>query len=110
MEGDGAQGAGITSAQASSAEDIRVPAQVDVAFDILRWGNSIQTGRADGRYESSSDGRELNNKENSVYEAALEVLRLYLTGEMSFEGYGQDTPVEGSAAAECFFCEKTEEK
>lgn len=59
--------------------DSRVPAQVDVAFEVVRWGNAIEAP-----HSNAIEARNLNPKERSVYEAGLEVLRLYLTGEMTF--------------------------
>lgn len=69
--------------------DSRVPAQVDVAFDVVRWGNTIQNP-----HTAHTVGRDLTPKEKSVYEAALEVLRLYLTGEMTFAEPRQRETVE----------------
>ena len=75
--------------------DTRVPAQVDVAFEVVRWANMIQNPHI-----SNVEGRDLEPKEKSVYEAGLEVLRLYLSGEMTF--------VEKSDAQICEHCETPE--
>lgn len=67
--------------------NIRVPAQVSVAFDILKWANSIETGQGGRNFDDPRlEGRELRLTEKAVYEASLEILRLYLTGEMLFAG------------------------
>lgn len=59
----------------------RIPAQIEVAFDVVSWVVSIETGWGPmGRAEP----RELRSAEKAVYDAALEVLRLYLSGEMAF--------------------------
>lgn len=83
MEGDGDQGAGMAWAppigSTSDAYSSRYPMKVDVAFDVLRWASGIENHPL-----HQQAGRELKAKENSVYEAGLEVLRLYLTGEMDF--------------------------
>ena len=63
----------------SQEADSRIPVQVDVAFDVLRWAGSIQNHSG-----NPENDRVLNPKEKSIYEAALEVVRLYLTGEMTF--------------------------
>ncbi len=55
-----------------ATQSTSTPPKVDAAFDIIRWGSEI-------------DQRELRPEERQVYNAALEVLRLYLSGEMSFE-------------------------
>jgi hypothetical protein len=81
----GAHGPGKISPMMSEEPDNRVPARVDVAFDMLRWANAIETGQGGKSYEQDqTDGRKLNSTERAVYESALEVIRLYLTGEMTF--------------------------
>ena len=69
-------------------EDSRVPAQVDVAFEVVRWGNGIEAPQID-----HVEARELISKERAVYESGLEVLRLYLTGEMTFVEPREQEPV-----------------
>lgn len=85
---DGDQGPGHDIPTEPPGSDMRVPAQVEVAFDILRWANAVQVPVRS--FSENAVGRELTAKENSVYEAALEVLRLYLTGEMDFGQTGFD--------------------
>ncbi len=59
----------------------RIPAQIEVAFDVVSWVASIETGWGPmGR----ADPRELRSAEKAAYGAAVEVLRLYLSGEMTF--------------------------
>ncbi len=55
-----------------AVQSTSTPPKVDAAFDVVRWGSEI-------------DQRELRPEERQVYNAALEVLRLYLSGEMSFK-------------------------
>lgn len=59
-------------------DNANIPAQVEVAFDAMRWANSIESGVC-------GEGRKLSSKERAIYESSLEVLRLYLTGEMTFD-------------------------
>jgi len=61
------------------------PAQVETAFEVVRWANMLEIGSAGYRGIDAIPSRPLSPRERSVYEAALEVLRLYLTGEMSFQ-------------------------
>lgn len=74
----------------------RFPVKVDVAFDVLAWASSIENHK--------DNGRKLSLKEKIVYESALEVLRLYLAGEMTFdepqedEFQEQDMPVPSLSA------------
>lgn len=86
----------IPQSSTPSSGDVKVPLQVDVAFDVVRWANNIETGQG-------GDGRELYGNERAVYEAALEVLRLYLTGEMTFgdqEDFSCEHPVPEPPAQE----------
>ncbi len=50
------------------------PCRVDVAFEVLHWAKVVECV-----------DRQLTDPERAVYNASLEVLRLYLTGEMDFE-------------------------
>jgi len=101
----GDQGPGLVqSARYDETADLRIPAQVDVAFDVVRWANSVENG---GRCDSNSGGRELSVKERSVYEAGLEILRLYMTGEMNFDHSDSGGSEESSLCKQdepCFFC------
>jgi len=62
-----------------------VPAKVATAMDYLRFA---EVARCGGPQAINSDlpfaHRELTIKEETVYYAALEVLRLYLSGECEF--------------------------
>lgn len=63
-----------------------VPAKVAAAQDYLRFA---EVARCGGPAAMSSDHyplnpRDLSTRETVVYNAALEVLRLYFTGEMEF--------------------------
>ena len=64
------------------------PAQVELAFKIASHMTAIQQDRsfsgAFGSGESRIDGRGLTRSEQTAYDAALEVLRLYMTGEHCF--------------------------
>jgi len=94
----------------------KIPARVNFALDIVHWANEIEKGNQqrsyDGGPSSQEGGRSLREDEKSVYGAALEVMRLYLTGEMSFEGeaeegYEEDGEVDSKP---CFFCSKKSEE
>jgi hypothetical protein len=54
-------------------------------------------------YEKSPEGRQLTALEATVYNAALEVLRLYLSGEMDF-AEEKENPAPKSPG--CFFCNR----
>ena len=89
-EGMSSQGPGVPFLSPPTSEaDTRVPAQVDVAFEVVRWANMIQSPHI-----NNVEARDLNPKERSVYEAGLEVLRLYLTGEMTFAAPRLREPIE----------------
>lgn len=76
------------------------PARVSFALEVIHWANRIQEGRGrSDTYEKSPEGRQLTALETIVYSAALEVLRLYLSGEMDFVEEKEATKSEG-----CFFC------
>jgi hypothetical protein len=82
-------------------EDLRkIPPRVSFALDVLHWANHIQ----ERNYEnlSSENGRKLTQLEQVVYDAALEVLRLYLSGEMNFVEDEEESPAAKSKG--CFFC------
>ncbi len=88
MEVPGEQGSGFQYPHSSPEEpEVKIPAQVEVAFDVVRWANSVEMGGRTANYETArgGEGRSLMPKERAVYEAALEVLRLYMTGEMTFD-------------------------
>lgn len=71
-----------------------IPAKVAAALEFLRFAEFLRNppSQFDG---GRSESRDLNQREQAVYDAALEVMRLYFTGEQEFgpaaaspEGFG----------------------
>ena len=70
------------------------PAKIAAAFEVLEWGDNLCLIE------------QLHPREKAIYNAALEVLRLYLSGEMEFSN---SAPVEKSKGRNvCFFCNALE--
>ncbi len=84
------KGFGLTFPSFADQEE-KYPIQLDVAFDILKWAGALE--------------RDMNPKELLVYNSALEVLRLYLSGEMTFSDNSQrNNESKIQEKEECFFC------
>lgn len=68
----------------SPASMAAVPPQVAAAQEYLRFAEVVRNPppRFDGQV--TSEGRDLSQREQTVYDAALEVLRAYFTGEKDY--------------------------
>ncbi len=65
-------------------ESSSIPPKVEAAFKYLEWSRSSGSSFMDLCGGSSKEPKKLSLNERAVFDAALEVLRLYLSGEMDF--------------------------
>lgn len=61
-----------------------IPPRVAAAQDYLRFAEQLRNPPTAFDGQSRDAARDLTPKEQAVYDAALEVLRLYFTGEQDF--------------------------
>ena len=73
---------------ASSSVGMPIPPQVAAAQDYLRFAEQLRNPPPSFDGQSRDSSRDLTPKEQAVYDAALEVLRLYFQGEQDYAGIG----------------------
>lgn len=62
----------------------QVPPRVAMAFAFVQWAESVQRGVVAAGESMIVQGRELSANERATYQAAIETIRVYVNGEMSF--------------------------
>ena len=72
-----------------------VPPKVAAAQDYLRFAEQLRNPLPGFDGMRGADPRDLNHREQAVYDAALEVLRTYFTGEQEFAPGSDPGPSHG---------------
>jgi len=69
----------------------RLPLRVQAAYNFAQWMGS-QLSEVTNAMGTSCEPRSLTREESAAHRAALEVLRLYFSGECSFAEEGESVP------------------